>query len=108
MVKVKHSTLDAVNVVKTYITELEKNGFHIKTAILFGSYAKGNFGEWSDIDIALVSDDFEGNRFDDKDKIRKITLKVDSDISPLPYKVEDFDESDLFVKEILEAGIRIV
>jgi uncharacterized protein len=108
MLKIKATTSEAIEIVKKYIKELEQSGFHIKTAILFGSYATGKFNEWSDIDVALVSDNFEGNRFDDKDKIRKITLSVDSDISPLPYKSEDFTEDDLFVKEILETGIKIV
>lgn len=91
-----------------YIEELEANNFPITQAILFGSYAKGNYTEWSDIDVAIVSSAFEGRRFWDKQKIRKIKAKVDYSISPLPFRPEDFDESDLFVKEILETGIRIV
>ncbi|OHB46831.1 MAG: nucleotidyltransferase, partial [Planctomycetes bacterium GWF2_40_8] len=62
------------NTIDRYIRELNRNNIPIKEAILFGSCAKGNYQEWSDIDIALVSDIFEGNRIDDKDKIRKITL----------------------------------
>jgi len=34
--------------------------------------------------------------------------KVDYSISPLPYRPEDFDESDLFVKEIIKTGIQII
>lgn len=91
-----------------YLKELEDNNFPIDEAILFGSYAKGTNTEWSDIDIAVISSAFEGNRFWDKQKIRQIKAKVDYSISPLPFRPEDFDESDLFVKEILETGIRIV
>jgi len=97
-----------IDKIKKYIKELEKNNIHIKTAILFGSYSNGNYNEWSDIDVALVSDNFEGIRFYDKEKIRRTTLDVDYRLSPLPYKIEDFDESNLFVKEILETGTRIV
>jgi uncharacterized protein len=87
---------------------LENSGIHVQQAILFGSYASGNFDEWSDIDLAIVSNDFAGNRFEDRNKIRKITLQVNSDISPMPYRPEDFNDSDYFVREILEKGIRIV
>jgi len=52
--------------------------------------------------------DFIGNRFEDRNKIRKITLQVNSDISPMPFRPEDFNDSDYFVKEILETGIRII
>ena len=94
--------------VKSYIAQLENIGIHVQQAILFGSYASGKYDEWSDIDLAIVSNDFAGNRFEDRSKIRKITLQVNSDISPMPFRPEDFNENDYFVKEILETGIRIV
>ena len=37
---------------------LEIGGIHIDKIILFGSYARGNANEYSDIDIAVISDDF--------------------------------------------------
>jgi len=95
-------------IVKSYIEQLENIGIHVQQAILFGSYANGKYDEWSDIDLAIVSKDFIGNRFEDRNKIRKITLQVNSDISPMPYRPEDFNDSDYFVKEILETGIRII
>ena len=94
--------------VKSYLEQLERIGIHVQQAILFGSYASGKNDEWSDIDLAIVSNDFAGNRFEDRNKIRKITLQINSDISPMPYRPEDFNDSDYFVKEILETGIRIV
>ena len=93
---------------KGYIKLLESNNFPIKTAYLFGSYAKGTDNDWSDIDVLLVSDSFEGVRFFDKEKIRKITLSYNSDISPFPYNPKDFDSSNLFIKEIIRSGIKIV
>ena len=94
--------------IKSYIEQLESIGVHVQQVILFGSYANGKYDEWSDIDLAIVSDDFAGNRFNDRNKIRKLTLKLNSDISPLPFRPEDFNDSDYFVKEILETGIRIM
>jgi len=95
-------------IVKLYLEQLERIGIHVQQAILFGSYATGKHDEWSDIDLAIVSKDFIGNRFEDRNKIRKITLKINSDISPMPYRPEDFNDSDYFVKEILETGIKII
>jgi uncharacterized protein len=94
--------------VRSYLEQLERIGIHVQQAILFGSYASGKYDEWSDIDLAIVSKDFAGNRFEDRNKIRKITLQVNSDISPMPYRPEDFNDSNYFVKEILETGIRII
>ncbi len=99
--KVKH-TIDR------YIRELDRNNIPIKEAILFGSYANGHYQEWSDIDIALVSDIFEGNLIDDKDKIRKITLYVSSEIEVFPFASNDFNQHNPFAKEILETGIKLI
>ncbi len=93
---------------KKYVEELEKNRIPIRQAVLFGSYAAGGSHEWSDIDIALVSDVFEGMRIRDRNKIRKITLDISTDLSPLPFRPEDFTPEDPFVREILEHGINIV
>ena len=96
------------NTIDKYLASLRENNIPIKQAILFGSYARGNYHEWSDIDLALVSDIFEGNRIDDRGKIRRITLRVSCDIEVLPYRPQDFNSDDPFVKEIMETGIRIV
>jgi len=96
------------NIIDKYLASLKENNIPIKQAILFGSYARGNYHEWSDVDLALVSDIFEGNRIDDRSKIRRITLRVSSDIEVLPYRPQDFNSDDPFVKEIMETGVRIV
>ncbi|OQY11507.1 MAG: nucleotidyltransferase [Desulfobacteraceae bacterium 4572_19] len=93
--------------ISDYLKVLNKNAIPIKEAILFGSYAKGNYQKWSDIDIALVSDIFSGDRIDDKDKIRKITLSVSSEIEVMPFSSKDFNLQNPFVKEILETGVKL-
>ena len=93
--------------IKQFIHELEINQIHINKAILFGSYANGTFNEWSDIDLALVSDSFKGDRFKDRDLIRKIKLTVSSSLEPIPYRPEDFTEEDPFVKKIIDTGMNL-
>ena len=41
-------------------------------------------------------------------KIRKITMAISSDLSPLPFRPEDFTINNPFVREILETGINII
>lgn len=94
--------------INKYLLLLKRNKIPIRQAILFGSYATGNYHEWSDIDIALVSDIFEGSRIKDRSKIRKITLSVSCDIEVLPYSPKDFTKEDPFVKEIIDSGIKII
>ena len=100
---------DRINkILKAYIHKLEKNNVHIEQAVLFGSFSKGLADQWSDIDIVLVSDAFEGIRFKDRKKISPITLSISRDLSPLPFRPEDFTLDDPFVREILRTGLRIV
>jgi predicted nucleotidyltransferase len=96
------------DIIDRYLQALNRQNIPIKEAILFGSYAKGTSQEWSDIDIALVSDIFAGDRINDKDKIRKITLSVSSEIEVIPFAPKDFDLQNPLAKEILMTGIRLV
>jgi uncharacterized protein len=95
------------NSIVKLIEELEKNSIHILKAFLFGSYAKGTFHEFSDIDLALVSDAFSGNRFLDKELIRKYIVAINTDISPMPFIPEDFTDDNIFAGEIIKEGIQI-
>ncbi len=99
---------EVIESIKKLLLLLEENDIHIKQALLFGSYAKGTSNSDSDIDLAIVSDSFSGNRFLDKETIRKFVVNVNSDISPIPFRTEDFSDKNLFAKEILSYGIRIV
>ena len=94
-------------IIDKYLVALRDNNIPVNQAILFGSYAKGNYDAWSDIDLVLVSEVFEGIRIKDRGKIRLITLNVSSDIEVLPYCPKDFNSDDPFVKEIIETGIKI-
>lgn len=93
--------------IKRFLNLLDKNNIHIIQAILFGSYSKGNFDEWSDIDLALISDDFTGNSFIDKMNLIDYIYESGKDISPLPFRVEDFANSMFAQNEILRKGIEI-
>lgn len=95
------------SIISQFLQELENNNIAIEQAILFGSYAQGTFNQWSDIDLAIVSKNFIGERFADRKRIRRIKLKISSDLEPIPYNPEDFNDENPFVKKILETGIKI-
>ncbi|TAL69965.1 MAG: nucleotidyltransferase domain-containing protein [Bacteroidetes bacterium] len=97
-----------IEIIKKFIERALEDNIHISQAVLFGSYARGTNNEWSDIDVAVVSDDFEGIRIFDNKKIRKAKLKTSIDLETHPYRPEDFTSDNPFVQEILEYGIRIV
>ena len=94
----------AIKLIKRYIRELKKNNIPIQKAFIFGSCTKGDPKEESDIDIALVSTAFTGDRFEDRRKIIPFRRKIDSRIEPIPFRPEDFKAGGNFVDEIKKTG----
>ncbi len=101
------ATDSIIEIIKRYIEELEKNGIEIREAIIFGSFVKGIAKEWSDIDIALVSPDFTGDRFEDRRRIVPLRRNIDNRIEPLPFRPEDFYDGGMLVEEIKKTGMRL-
>ncbi len=100
--------VDIINTLKKMLFSLERDNIKINEAFLFGSYAKGNYREDSDIDIALVSDNFKGIRFSDRKKLAKYTIQLDSRIETHPFRSADFQSrNNFFANEIVSTGIRI-
>jgi len=99
---------EIVKIIRNFLAEAEKDNIRILKAVLFGSYANGNWNKYSDIDLALVSEDFQGSPFYDSKRLFKSVLKSSTDIETHPFLPEEFNESNPFVYEILRTGIPIV
>ncbi|MDR2628310.1 MAG: nucleotidyltransferase domain-containing protein [Dysgonamonadaceae bacterium] len=98
-----------IEIVKNYAKEIEQQGVHLRTVILYGSFAKGRQHEWSDIDVALVADEFTGLGFLDKKRFAGITVqKPYIRIEAKTYPTEYFHSGDPFINEIKKEGITIV
>ena len=97
-----------IGIISKYIEELEKNGIPISEAILFGSHAKGKAKPESDIDIALISVAFTGDRFEDRRRIVPFRRRIDNRIEPIPFRPEDFENGGIMVEEIKKTGIIIL
>ncbi|MCL2329002.1 MAG: nucleotidyltransferase domain-containing protein [Bacteroidetes bacterium] len=99
----------AINTVQNYAKEINSRGVNLRKVILFGSFAKGTQHEWSDIDVALVADDFSGVGFLDRKRFSGINIKDPyMMIEPITYPTDYFEESDPFIEEIKKTGIEII
>ena len=77
-----------------------------KSIYLFGSYANGTANENSDIDIALVYDNYESEAYlDDLAYLWKIAGDIDYRIEPVI--VDKKDEKTGFLTKIKNTGILI-
>jgi predicted nucleotidyltransferase len=80
-----------------------KSKFDFVKIVLFGSYAKGNFNEDSDIDIAVILKDYN-NLIDTQLDLMRLRRNVDSRIEPHPFRERDFEITNPIVYEILKYG----
>ena len=93
--------------VKRYLNELTRYGINIEKAYLYGSYARGNYHKDSDIDIVIISSDFQGMRFYDWQRIAPLTEDIDLRIEPMPYRPGDFTDSEPLAVEVMANGEEI-
>ena len=73
--------------------------------ILFGSYAKGTQREDSDVDVAIVLDETNGDYFSTRPILWKISRIVDDRIEPLIFERKHDDSG--FLEEVIKTGIVI-
>ena len=90
--------------VKKYIELLRLNGISVQRALLFGSWTRGTAREDSDVDVALVSPAFTGDRFLDRRKIVPLRRKINNRIEPIPFSPQAFKSGGILVDEIAQTG----
>ena len=90
-----------------YKSALIDNGIQTESFYLFGSWAKEKQTKESDIDVAIVSKNFSGNRFYDSIKAAKIRQSINLQIEPITFRPEDFNDNDPLVDQIKNYGIKI-
>ena len=88
--------------------EFLKKEYKLHSIYVYGSYAKGNYNKDSDIDIAVIAEDFTGDLVDDTFNLMRLRRNVDNRIEPYPFSVNDFNKENPIAKEIMESGIRII
>jgi predicted nucleotidyltransferase len=87
--------------------EIIKEKIKVRHLYLYGSYAQGTYSPESDIDVAVVADNFSGDPIEDTLLLMKLRRKIDYRIEPRPFKTEDFNLSNPLAKEIINSGKEI-
>ena len=86
------SYLDSVG---DYLKTLNDQGLAVRFGVVFGSWAKGNPGQWSDIDLMVVSPRFDGPRNRrDVDLLWRLAARIDSRIEPVACGLKQWEEDD--------------
>ncbi len=93
-------------IIRGFITELSQE-IPIKEIILFGSYAQGNPKEYSDIDLAVISDWFKDKpKIENMQYLSRIAAAYNSLIEALPFTEEEYRNLDerSFFASIVKSG----
>ncbi|OGW60211.1 MAG: hypothetical protein A2V83_02365 [Nitrospirae bacterium RBG_16_64_22] len=87
------TALDKEQVVRRTVERLREK-IRVQEVILFGSRARGEGDEWSDLDLAVISPDFA--RMSHRrvmDLLVDVALAVDSSVEIRPYTPQDLKEA---------------
>ncbi|MCL4550749.1 MAG: nucleotidyltransferase domain-containing protein [Bacteroidetes bacterium] len=96
----------AIKTATDFVSECRSRGLSFYKVFLFGSYAKENAYEYSDIDLLLISDQFTDNVFENLKLYSKVNIKYPI-IETHPYPTRDYLSGNDFIKEVEKESIVI-
>jgi predicted nucleotidyltransferase len=98
----KKSVLD---IIARLQARIENKGIRISMLVLFGSFARGNFTESSDIDIVVVSDDFAGKGYWERiDILSDAIYEVFAPVEAVAMTSEEWKRGDTFISDYAKDG----
>ncbi len=91
--------------------ELERGGYKVDRVYLFGSYARGDYLKSSDVDLAVISNHFQGvpflRRLDIVNRI--VWMKRLGNLEVLPLTVEEVEEErSVVVRDAKKYWVRLI
>ena len=93
-----------INIVKQF-GELVRQNYSVNQIYLFGSYAKGNAKEESDIDVAIVLEKIGDDYLEQSTKLFQLRRKIDLRIEPVLLELNN--DISGFLEEIRSNGILV-
>lgn len=97
----------AIETAQEFVKAILAKGFPLKKAVLFGSFSRNQQGPWSDIDLALIADEFTGVGYFDLRHFADIKVS-DSKFTTIEahtFPTDYFEKGDPFIEEIIKTGI---
>lgn len=98
---------EAIRISKEYLRKVRNSDMGFSEAWLFGSYAKGNQHDNSDIDLAIVLKMNEKHTFETDVKLMVIRQGEETVIEPHAFSTDEFDRNVPIVNQIIKYGIRL-
>ena len=94
-----------LEILERFRLALEKHGVEPAMIVLFGSYSTGRQHEGSDIDVVVVSKDFEGKRL--RERIRPLVdaiYELWEPIEAVPKTPKEWEEGSSLIVQFAKQG----
>ncbi len=101
---------DIIESVRHYIGRVRAHGLPVSFVVVYGSYARGNYHNWSAIDVVVVSPAFDGEmRTEDVNTLWRVAGQTDSRIEPVACGLRQWreDTSSAIIEIARREGQRI-
>lgn len=100
----------ALMIVRRYLAALPAYGIHPSRGVVFGSTARGEAGEWSDIDLVVVAPEFDDSP--DMKLVKKLWLankEAEDRIEPIPCGEQEWltDQSRPILEVARREGVEV-
>ena len=100
------SKIEAKRIVKKYAQKLRKDKIPFSSIYLFGSFAKNQQKDTSDIDVAIVSKQKKTDKF--VIKISRPIWNTDTRIEPHIFTEKEFkNKATPLIEEIIKTGVKV-
>lgn len=100
------SVAETKNIVRKYAQELRESKIPFLAIYLFGSFAKNQAKETSDIDVAIISKKKKTDKF--IVQVGRPIWDIDTRIEPHIFSEKDFKtKATPLIEEIIETGIKV-
>ena len=104
----KNTDLKALGIsreIKEYVNTLLKTNIRPQEVILFGSFAKNKYHDYSDIDLAIVSNEFEKDPIEAMMNLSRLTIGISDRIESIALTSKDMKSKyHPFIAEIKKYG----
>ena len=95
----------ALSAIRGFREALVGEGVRPAKIILCGSYARGDWKDWSDIDVAVVSEDFAGKGYWDRiDLLVEGICRVRQPIEAVAMTPEEWEKGDSMIAQFAREG----
>jgi predicted nucleotidyltransferase len=98
-------------IARRYLQRLASLGIAVERGVIFGSHARGEASQWSDIDLIVVSPRFDTPRTrEDLNLLWRAAVREDSRIEPIPCGSKEWleDKTSAIVEMARREGKELI